>query len=116
MEAIAKHINNMEGHHKVQAFEAWTRWLMGFGPSPFLAIRFYYHGKEFIIGNPRDPQSALRWDKIVLNCRGSKSFDPRFPWVYKWDDIRKSVAGAIVTFVDEEPPGKTLSTLGKSNN
>ena len=83
MEAIAKHINKMEGHHRVQAFEAWTRCLMGFGPSPFLAIRFYYHGEEFIIGNPRDRDRALRWDKVVLNCPGSKTFDPRFPWVYK---------------------------------
>ena len=101
MEAIAKHINKMKGQHKVQAFEAWTRCLMGFGPSPFLSIRFYYHGEEFIIGNPRDPNSALRWDKVVINCPGSETFDPRFPWIYKWDNIRKSVAGAIVTFVDD---------------
>ena len=60
MEAIAKHINKMKGQHKVQAFEAWTRFLMGFGPSPFLSIRLYYHGEEFIIGNPRDTNSALR--------------------------------------------------------
>jgi len=83
MEAIEEHFNNMDGHHKVQFFEAWTRCLMGFGPSPFLAIHFYYHGEEFIIGNPRNKISALQWDKVVLNCPGSRSFDPRFPWVYK---------------------------------
>jgi len=107
MEEIAQHINKMDGHHKFQAFEAWTRCLMGFGPSPFLAVCFYYHGEEFIIGNPRGSNIALRWDKVVLNCPGSKTVDPCFPWVYKWDNIRKSVAGAIVTFVaDGRASGK----------
>jgi len=32
MEAIAKHINKMEGQHKVQTFEARTCCLMGFWP------------------------------------------------------------------------------------
>ena len=69
---------------------------MGFGPSPFLVICFYYHGE-----NPRDSNNALRWDKVVLNCPGSKMFYPWFPWVYKWDNIHKSVAGPSVTFVDD---------------
>ena len=90
----------MEGHNRVQTFEAWMRSLMGFGPSPFLVIHFYYHGEEFIIGNRRDSNSALRWDKVVLNCPGSKTFDPQFPWVYKLDNLYKSVVRAIVTFAD----------------
>ena len=101
MEGISVHLDEMKNQHKVKTSEAWTRCLMGFGPSPYLAIRFYYHAEEFIIGKPRDNKSALRWDKVVLNCPGNKEFDPRLPWVYKWDDIRKSVAGAIVTFVDD---------------
>ena len=101
MEGITKHINKMQNQHKTQPCEAWTRCLMGFGPSPYLAIRFYYHAEEFIVGEPSDKRSALRWDKVVLNCPGNKLFDPRLPWVYKWDDIRSSVAGAIVTFVDD---------------
>jgi len=28
-------------------------------------------------------------------------FDPPFLWVYKWDNIRKLVAGAIITFADD---------------
>ena len=59
MEAIAKHINKMKGQRKVQAFEAWKRCMVGFRPSPFLSIRFYYHGEEFIIGNPRDRYIVL---------------------------------------------------------
>ena len=102
MESITEHINNMEGHHRVQFFEGWTHCLMGFGRSSFLIIRFYYHGEEFIIGNPRNESNALRWDKVVLNSPASSSFDPHFPSVYKWDNIiRNCVAGAIVTFVDD---------------
>eukprot|EP00980_Cylindrotheca_fusiformis_P027270 scaffold19651_cov73-Cylindrotheca_fusiformis.AAC.1 len=79
----------------------WQRLLFGLGPSPYNSIRFYYHAEEFVVGNPREPDNPLRWDKAVLNLPGQPDFDPRRPWVYLWDAQRESIAGSIVTFVDD---------------
>jgi len=40
--------------------EAWTRVFMGFKPSPFHSVKFYYHAEEFVIGNPKERDSPLR--------------------------------------------------------
>eukprot|EP00980_Cylindrotheca_fusiformis_P012245 scaffold2984_cov80-Cylindrotheca_fusiformis.AAC.3 len=53
------------------------------------------------MGDPKETGSPLRWDRVVLNLPGQDSFDPRLPWVYQWDEERQSVAGSIVTFVDD---------------
>ena len=81
--------------------EAWTRCLFGARPSPFMAIRHFLLAEEFIIGNPREKGSPMRWDEVILNLPGSPGFDPRLPWVYKWDRERQCIAGITVTFVDD---------------
>eukprot|EP00980_Cylindrotheca_fusiformis_P021722 scaffold8546_cov73-Cylindrotheca_fusiformis.AAC.5 len=79
----------------------WQRLLFGLGPSPYNSIRFYYHAEEFVLGDPKESGSPLQWDRVVLNLPGQDTFDPRLPWVYQWDEERQSVAGSIVTFVDD---------------
>eukprot|EP00980_Cylindrotheca_fusiformis_P003889 scaffold863_cov100-Cylindrotheca_fusiformis.AAC.4 len=80
---------------------AWTRLLFGLKPSPYNSIRFYYHAEEYVIGNPSEPGNPLRWDSVKLNLPGDPSFDPRLPWVYQWDEERDTIAGSVVTFVDD---------------
>eukprot|EP00980_Cylindrotheca_fusiformis_P018324 scaffold5977_cov98-Cylindrotheca_fusiformis.AAC.1 len=86
---------------KVDGHYSWRRLLFGLGPSPYNSIRFYYHAEEFVLGDPRESGSPLRWDSVILNLPGQETFDPRFPWVYQWDAERKCIAGSIVTFVDD---------------
>ena len=94
------------GGEPVDGGEAWNRLLMGFKPSPYNSIRHYYHAEEFVTGNPIQPNSPLRWDWVVLNLPGPRlkdraPFDPRFPWVYLWDDKRKCIAGSVVVYMDD---------------
>jgi hypothetical protein len=46
-----------------QIWGRWERCWMGFRPSPFYAVRFYYWAKEFVQGNRHDSKNPLRWDK-----------------------------------------------------
>eukprot|EP00980_Cylindrotheca_fusiformis_P022018 scaffold8903_cov106-Cylindrotheca_fusiformis.AAC.3 len=80
---------------------AWTRLLFGLKPSPYNSIKFYYHAEEYVVGDPTEPGNPLRWDRVKLNLPGDPTFDPRLPWVYQWDDERNSIAGSVVTFVDD---------------
>jgi hypothetical protein len=101
MEGIATNLEAIYGVEFTKQYLAWTRLLMGFRPSPYLAIRYYYLAEEFVIGDHREPRNPLRWDKIVLNLPGMANFDPRLPWIYKWDSERQCISGAVVTFVDD---------------
>eukprot|EP00980_Cylindrotheca_fusiformis_P017245 scaffold5326_cov80-Cylindrotheca_fusiformis.AAC.1 len=80
---------------------AWTRLLFGLKPSPFNSIKFYYHAEEYVVGDPKESGNPLRWDRVRLNLPGDPMFDPRLPWVYQWDEERESIAGSVVTFVDD---------------
>ena len=101
METIKTILNSDPKQDPVQRYEAWARLLMGFRPSPFCAVRHFYLAEEFVFGNPRDLMNSMRWDHIILNLPGMKSFDPRMPWVYLWDDIDQCIAGIVITFVDD---------------
>lgn len=82
-----KKLIEKEGHdYVVTQDETWTRMFMGFFPSPFVCIKFFYLIKELVIGNHEKKGSPVRWDKVVLNLPGRKNFDPRLPWVYWWDE------------------------------
>jgi len=74
---------------------------MGFTPSPYHSVRFYYLAEEFVVGDLQEVDSPLRWDRVILNCPGDPNWDPQRPEVMKWDDVRKCIVGAIVTFVDD---------------
>jgi hypothetical protein len=38
---------------------------------------------------------------VVINIPGMPGFDPRLPRVYKWDEERQCISGAVITFVDD---------------
>jgi hypothetical protein len=79
----------------------WERCWMGFRPSPYYAIRFYYWAEEIIRGDRRAPGNPLRWDRVVLNLPGSKEFNPSRPRVAKWNDLWGGIAGDVLAFVDD---------------
>ena len=74
---------------------------MGFKPSPYWAVRFYYLAEEFARGNRWDKDNPLRWDRVILNLPGAKDFNPALPWVMKWNALIENIAGDIVAFVDD---------------
>lgn len=77
--------------------------------SPYSSVQFCSLAEEFCRGNNKDATNPLRWDVIVLNLPGSKSYDPSKPRVYKWDRIAGSLAGELVIFVDDvRATGKTV--------
>jgi hypothetical protein len=80
----------------------WVRCWMGFRPSPYYAVRFYYWAEEIIRGGDRRaPGNPLRWDRIVLNLPRSKAFNPSRPRVAKWNDLWGGIAGDVIAFVDD---------------
>eukprot|EP00980_Cylindrotheca_fusiformis_P027010 scaffold18391_cov83-Cylindrotheca_fusiformis.AAC.3 len=99
LKPLARHLGTVE--LEPEASYAWNRLLFGLKPSPYNSIRFYYHAEEYVVGDPREPKSPLRWDRVILNLPGNGSFDPRLPWVYQWDDERETITGSVVTFVDD---------------
>ena len=89
-----------EFDHPSLGGEKWTRLLMGFRSSPYMAVRFYYLAKEVIIGDTDDWDNPLSWQSVVLNLPGSDNFDPKNPWVFRWNKRWVCIAGGILTFVD----------------
>ena len=85
----------------VESPEHWTWLLMGFRASPYMAVRFYYLAEEVIIGDPEDLDNPLSWQAVILNLPGMKNFDPRKPWVFRWNKRWSVIAGGIVMFVDD---------------
>jgi hypothetical protein len=77
---------------------------MGFKPSPYMAVRFYYWTEEFARGNCRHKSNGLRWDCIVLNLPGSPSYDSTQLRMMKWDATIKKIAGDIAGYVDDLRP------------
>ena len=74
---------------------------MGFSPSPYYAVTFYYLALEFVLGNRKDKGKFFRWDSVKLNLPGSTTFNPGLPWAMQWNDLIKNIAAAVVAFVDD---------------
>ena len=73
-------------------------------PRPYNAIRYYYWGEEFVLGDASDAHNLMgSYDEIRLNLpgRGMSEFDPLLPRVMKWRSELGVVAGDVVTFVDD---------------
>jgi hypothetical protein len=79
----------------------WSRLFMGMRPSPYNAVRFYYWGEEFAKGNLRDLSNPFGFDEIRLNLPGMKTYDTLQPKIVKWNSKSKSMAGDVITFVDD---------------
>ena len=54
----------------VSLIAVWNRTWMGYRPSPYAAVRTFYHAEEFIIGDTNSRSNPFRWDDIVLNIPG----------------------------------------------
>lgn len=61
----------------------------------------YYHREEGVRGDRLALNNPMRWDYVVLNLPGNPNFDPRLPWVMKWDKVRNNITGECSTFVDD---------------
>ena len=79
----------------------WERCWMGFRPSPYWSVRFYYLAEEFVRGNRLDAENPLRWDFVILNLPGDPDYDPSMPRVFKWNSKINNIAGDIIAFVDD---------------
>ena len=79
----------------------WGRLFMGTRPSPYNAVRFYYWGEEFAIGNLRNLSNPFGFDGVTLNLPGMDSYDPTRPKMMKWNSEKNHISGGVVTFVDD---------------
>ena len=57
--------------------------------------------QEGVVGDRLALTNPMQWDYVILNLPGSPKFDPRLPWVMKWDKIRNNITGECTTFVDD---------------
>jgi hypothetical protein len=90
------------GHISNKDFQLrWERCWMGFRPSPYYSVRFYYWAEEFARGDRRKQSNPVRWDEVRLNLPGDPAFNPTLPRVMKWDLMINNIAGDIKTFVDD---------------
>jgi hypothetical protein len=79
----------------------WEKCWMGFRPSPYYGVRFYYWAKEFARGNRKDANNPLCWDPVKLNLPGVLKWNPALPRVMKWNDAIANIAGDLKAFVDD---------------
>ena len=79
----------------------WGRLFMGMKPSPYNSVRYYYWAEEFAIGDLRDSTNPFGFDEVVLNLPGMESYDPSKPKLLKMNSKTNSIAGGVVTFVDD---------------
>ena len=79
----------------------WSRLFMGMKPSPYNAVRFYYWGEEFSMGNFKNLSNPFGFDKVILNLPGMEEYDPTKPKVMKWNSEQNRIAGDVITFVDD---------------
>jgi hypothetical protein len=81
----AERLRELGFHFTDDEWVHWTRCWMGFKPSPYMAVRFYYWTEEFARGNRLEKINPLRWDFVKLNLPGHPKYDPTMPTVIKWD-------------------------------
>ena len=88
-------------HQSKRILERWTRTLMGFRPSPYVATQTFAWSEEVIIGNYTKKENPFFWDTVVLNQPGSSKYDPSMPWIYRWDSLRSTLPGFLGTYIDD---------------
>ena len=98
---LEKELVGIDWPEKKNRYAIWTRDWMGFSPSPEWSCRYYYFAEEFIRGYEKSLSNPLRWDRVVLNLIGSKSFNPALPQVFKWNEIAGKIAGDLRAYVDD---------------
>ena len=99
-EDLEKRHPELKTKHK-QLIAVWNRAWMGYKPSPYGAVRTYYHGEEFIIGDIAEPNNPFRYDRVVQNLPGNADYNPALRRVYKWDSISNRSAADMKIYVDD---------------
>jgi hypothetical protein len=74
---------------------------MGMGPYPYIAVRMYYVAEEFCLGPPLLPNNHMGYDEVRLNFSGAYDDTPTLTRVIKWSRKAASIAGDVVTSVDD---------------
>ena len=82
-------------------WERWERTLMGFRPSPYICTQSFGWSEDCIRGDPRARNNPLRWDRVILNLPGAEDYNPKMPWVYKYDSVLKRMASFFGTYIDD---------------
>ena len=82
-------------------WERWERMLMGFRPSPYVCTQTFGWGENLIRGNRKCPNNPLRWDSIKMNLPGDPDYDPKMPWVYRWDEVNRRMASDFCCYIDD---------------
>ena len=82
-------------------WERWERTLMGFRSSPYVCTQTFGWGESVIQGNRKASENPLRWDSVVLNLPGNEDYNPKLPWVYKWDALNKRIASHFACYMDD---------------
>ena len=84
-----------------RVLERWTRTLMGFRPSPYIATQMFVWSKEVIVRDYLDPSKPFYCDEVRLNQPGTKDYDPSMPWIYHWNSIENCLPGFFGTYTDD---------------
>lgn len=93
---------------------AWTRLLMGFRPSPYLATQQLLKANNYLMGDRREESNPFHWSKIVLNLPGDPDYDPTRDFVYKLHPSG-DIANDKHTYIDDlRLTGRTLKELWRS--
>jgi hypothetical protein len=85
----------------------WERSLMGVRSSPFNCVRAYLISEEMIQGDRKAKDNPFRWDYVVFNLPGTKSYDPARPWMYRWDEVSQAIASFVLSYVDDLRTGSS---------
>jgi hypothetical protein len=90
---------------------AWTRLLMGFRSSPYLATQQLLKANNYLMGDRRDENNPFHWTQIVLNLPGDPNYDPTRDFVCKLHPLG-AIANDKHTYIDDlRLTGRTLKEL-----
>ena len=89
----------------MEGYERWERTLIGLRLSPFLCTQMFEWGADCIQGDHHAVDNPFHWDKIVLNLPGQQSYNPKLPWMYKWDGVNHRITAFFETYIDGIRPG-----------
>jgi hypothetical protein len=101
LRSLSHCLKNYETPISDEESERWERLFMGMAPSPYISIRMYYVAEEFCRGPASAKDNPMGYDEVRLNLPGSSDFNPSLPWVVRWSQAAKAIAGDVVTFVDD---------------
>ena len=99
-------------HESKHVLERWTRTLMGFCLSPYVATQTFAWSEEVIVGNYTKEDNPFFWDSIILNQPGSPTYDPSMPWIYRWDSAHATLPGFFGTYIDDIRTGHGSEEVG----